>query len=291
VSDSWPQIMSRFSGVEALRGAELIRQLPGGPVSSSFLLQAGGHRLVARVDRPAARALKLDRLAEIEILQVVSTAGIGPELIWADAQQGLLVCTYLEGTACSREDIRNPVLLQELASTLRTLHCLPPAGPDFEPESAVQNYAEKVATPTAKRMADRAGRLLKQMWEESSSGVLCHNDLVHTNIIHHPPGHQQSGNHLPVRLIDWEYAAVGDPFFDLAAVVRHHELNAPLTKGFLQAYFGSLLPEHLEKLDLYSKLYDYLSGLWYLSMDDGSGQTPGFDEELQRVMARLGQIE
>ena len=284
--DSWPQIMSRFSGVEALRGAELIRRLPGGPASSSFLLQAGGHRLVARVDGPAARVLKLDRLGEIEILQVVSAAGIGPEFIWADAQQGLLVCTYLEGTACSREDIRNPELLQELASTLRKLHSLPPAGPDFEPESAVRNYAGKLATPTAQRVADRAGKLLTQIRKESSTRALCHNDLVHTNIIAN-----RLGSHLPVRLIDWEYAAVGDPFFDLAVVVRHHELNAPLTKGFLQAYFGSLLPEHVEKLERYSRLYDYLSGLWYLSMDGGSGQTPGFDEELQRVMARLGQIE
>jgi aminoglycoside phosphotransferase (APT) family kinase protein len=271
--------MSRFSAVEALRGAELIRHLPGGPASSSFLLQADGHRLVARIDKPAARTLKLDRQSEIEVLQAVSAAGIGPELVWADAQQGLLVCTYLEGSACSREQIRDPVLLRDLASTLRRLHKLPPAGPEFEPEAALRNYAGKLATPAANRMADRACMLLDQLKEESGPRALCHNDLVHSNIIRHQP----------IRLIDWEYAAVGDPFFDLAVVVRHHDLNTTLTSGFLQAYFGSLLPEQLEKLELYGVLYDHLSSLWYLSMDDGSGLAPDLDEELQRVMARLKQ--
>jgi thiamine kinase len=277
VSDSWPDIMSRFSAVEALRGVELIRHLPGGPASSSFLLQADEHRLVARIDKPAARALKLDRQSEIEVLQAVSAAGIGPELVWADAQQGLLVCTYLEGSACSREDIRDPVLLRDLASTLRRLHSLLPAGPEFELEAAVRLYAGNLATPIARQMADSACMLLTRLQQEPGPRALCHNDLVHSNIIHHQP----------IRLIDWEYAAVGDPFFDLAVVVRHHELNATLSNGFLRAYFGSLLPEQLEKLELYGVLYDHLAGLWYLSMDGGAGLAPGFDEELQRVMARL----
>ena len=281
MSDSWAQFIGYFSEVEELRGAEMIRELPGGPASSSFLLAVDGQRLVARVDRPAAQVLKLDRQSEIKVLQTVSTAGIGPKPVWADPQQGLLVCTYIEGSACSHEQLTDPELLQELASTIRRLHSLPTAGPEFKPKSAVRNYAEKLATPTAQRLADRAGTLLTQLRQESGPRVLCHNDLVHSNII----------NNQPMRLIDWEYAAVGNPFFDLAVVVRHHELSASLTKGFLQAYFGGLLPEQLEKLELYGMLYDHLAGLWYLSMEDSFGLTPRFDQELQRVLTRLSQYD
>jgi thiamine kinase len=277
--DDWQNIKARFGEVEALRGAELIRHLPGGPASSSFLLQAGEHRLVARMDNPAAHALKLNRQSEIEVLQLVSEAGIGPELVWADPQQGLLVCSYLEGSACSREQIGESLLLRNLAKTLKRLHMLPPAGPRFQPEAALLSYAGKLATQQAERLADRACRIWSQLKQEPGPRALCHNDLVHSNIIHSRP----------VRLIDWEYAAVGDPFFDLAVVVRHHELNAMQTNGFLQAYFESPLPEQREKLELYGVLYDHLAGLWYLSMDDGSRLAPGFNEELQRVMARLKQ--
>ena len=139
MSDSWAPFAAYFSEVEELRGAEMIRQLPGGPASSSFLLAVDGQRLVARIDGPAAQVLQLDRQSEIKVLQTVSAAGIGPEPVWADPQQGLLVCTYIEGSACSREQIREPELLQELASTLRRLHSLPAAGPEFKPEAAVRN--------------------------------------------------------------------------------------------------------------------------------------------------------
>jgi len=277
--ESRPGIRERFADIEPLRGAELVRKLPGGPASDSWLLKLAGRQLVARIDKPAARALKLDRQAEVEVLKSVSAAGIGPELVWADPQQGVLVCSYIEGDAWRREDTRNPALLRELASTLKRLHGLAVTGPEFEPEAAAQNYAEALGTVRAKHMAEQAGHLAIDLRGESGRSALCHNDLVHSNIIHHGP----------VRLIDWEYAAVGDPFFDLAVVVQHHQLGTKLTKIFLRAYFGSLLPEHLEKLRAYCMLYDQLAGLWYLSMAGNSGLAPNFDDELKRVMARLEQ--
>ena len=128
-------------------------------------------------------------------------------------------------------------------------------------------------------MADHARALAAKLGAETTRPALCHNDLVHSNII----------NHGPVYLIDWEYAAVGDVYFDLAVVVRHHQLSPALRKIFLQAYFENPEPAQFEKLAAFCSLYDYLAGLWYLAMARESGASPAIETELGRVMARLAQ--
>jgi len=277
MSVSANSIRSLIASIEPLKGAEFVGELGGGPASDSWLLEVSGKKFVLRLDKPAARSLGLDRQAEIKVLQAVSAADIGPEPVWADRARGIMVCTYIEGETWSIEDAGNPALLRELALTLKKLHALPALGRQFEPAAAARRYASDIGTAAARRMAERAGKLAASLQAEINHPALCHNDLVHTNIIHHGP----------VYLIDWEYAAVGDPFFDLAVVVRHHQLSAALTEVFLQAYFGVLRPAQLEKLEAFCSLYDYLAGLWYLSMAGESGPASPIRHELNRVMARL----
>ena len=268
-----------IAAIEPLRGAGIVRELGGGPASDSWLLEVSGRQFVLRIDQPAAHSLGLDRQAEIEVLMAVSAAGIGPEPVWADCAKGILVYTYIEGETWSRQDAGNPALLRELAVTLRTLHGLPALGRRFEPAVAARRYASDIGTAAARRMSERAGKLAASLLADSGRPALCHNDLVHSNIIHHGP----------VYLIDWEYAAVGDPFFDLAVVVQHHQLSSTVTEVFLQAYFGTVGTGQLEKLEAYCSLYDYLAGLWYLSMAGESAPASPIRLEMNRVMARLAE--
>jgi thiamine kinase len=275
--DAAIDIRALIATIEPLRGAKIIRELSGGPASDSWLLEAGEKRFVARLDRPAARSLGLDRQAETRVLQTVATAGIGPELVWADEENGILVCNYIEGEALQSDDIHKPALLKELARTLKKLHQLPPVGPPFEPGAAAQRYANKIDTSAASAMAECAGKLAARLYADTVRPALCHNDPVHTNIIHHGQ----------LWLIDWEYAAVGDPYFDLAVVVQHHQLSAARKEVFLQAYFSSLQPEQLDRLDAFCTLYDQLAGLWYLSLAARFRPGSAFSEESDRVMSRL----
>lgn len=279
MSESEARLRAALAGIDVLKGAYPIRKLAGGPASDSWLLEAGGRCLVARVDKAAAGSLGLDRQAEREILQTVSGAGIAPQLVWSDPGRGIQVCAWIEGESWSMEDTHNPALLQELALTLRKLHELPPLGRRFEPGAAAQRYANQIGTPEAGKMADHAGALAAKLGAETTRPALCHNDLVHSNIV----------NHGPVCLIDWEYAAVGDAYFDLAVVVRHHQLSPALSKIFLQAYFENPGPAQFEKLAAFCSLYDYLAGLWYLAVARESGANPAIETELARVMARLAQ--
>jgi len=277
VSDPTKDQKKLLDGIELLRGADILEQLAGGPASDSWLLTVGDERFVARLDKPLAKLLGLDRCAELEVLHTVSAAGIGPQIIWADPDKGVLVTSYISGNAWSPEDVHDPVRLGKLAATLGQLHSLPPRGPVFAPGKMALAYATEAGTHSASRIAEQATKLAESLWSEIRRPALCHNDLVHSNII--------DGE--PVRLIDWEYSAVGDPYFDLAIVVRHHQLKADRVEIFLGAYFGILGTEHFSRLELFCRLYDQLAALWYLSVINQPGHDALYAEELKQVMARL----
>ena len=57
----------------------------------------------------------------------------------------------------------------------------------------------------------------------------CHNDLLNANFI-------AAGS--AIWLVDWEYAGMGDRFFDLANFSINHELDDAQNEQLLEAYFG-----------------------------------------------------
>ncbi len=277
MADLTPDQKILLDGIELLNGAVVLEKLAGGPTSESWLLSAGDEQFVARFDQPLARLLELDRRTELEVLHSVSAAGIGPQVIWADPDKGVLLTSYIPGNAWSSMDVHNPGRLGALALILRQLHSLPLRGPVFAPGKIALAYARQIGTHSASRIAEQAAKLAEKLLSETRQPALCHNDLVHGNII----GRET------IRLIDWEYSAVGDPYFDLAVIVRHHQLKADRVENFLHAYFGTPGKEHFSRLEAFCRLYDRLAALWYLSVIEQTGPDALYDEELKRVMARL----
>ena len=70
------------------------------------------------------------------------------------------------------------------------------------------------------------------------ASVLCHNDSYYLNVL-------DDGETLWV--IDWEYAGMGDPMYDLAA--NAFELPATGKDTLLQAYFGETSDDLRATLD------------------------------------------
>ena len=61
----------------------------------------------------------------------------------------------------------------------------------------------------------------------------CHNDLLNANFI-------DDGSR--IRIVDWEYAGMGDVFFDLANFSINHGLDRRAPAALLEAYFGEVEP-------------------------------------------------
>ena len=73
-------------------------------------------------------------------------------------------------------------------------------------------------------------------------------------------------------LIDWEYAALGDPWFDLALVVEHHQLTDEMQAGFVHAYLHREMRDtEKHRLAGWRKFYHTLLSLWKLRTEVPDG--------------------
>ena len=82
--------------------------------------------------------------------------------------------------------------------------------------------------------------------------VPCHNDLLNANFL-------DDGS---VRIVDWEYAGMGDRFFDLANFSVNHEFDVDDDRRLLRAYFDAEREGDLASLRLMRFMSDFREAMW-----------------------------
>lgn len=257
----------------AARGLRVTRRLHRAITKESYLAERRGERFVLRIDGPGALHLGLDRRAEARILRLVHTAGVGPELVAASFRApAVLLLRYLPGRAWTGADLSDRQRLGQLAGLLRRVHAIRVPGPPLDFDAVGKRY-QRLARARSGPSRDPGlglkplppGPVERLSWERpqprpevgdevppTTAVSLCHHDPIAPNII---------GLRTP-RLIDWEYAAGGDPLFDLAAVIGHHRLRASAAQYFLQAYFGSAATVPRQPLAEQGRRYARIVRLW-----------------------------
>ncbi len=81
----------------------------------------------------------------------------------------------------------------------------------------------------------------------------CHNDLLNANFI---------DDGVRVRIVDWEYAGMGDPFFDLGNFSVNHGLEPGEDEVLLTAYEGAVRADRLGRLVLMRVVSDFREATW-----------------------------
>ena len=229
------------------------------PVSRTWQVEEGGSLAVLRKDEPGARRLGLNRAAEPDVLRAAAAAGLGPACRLADPAAGLLLTDWLPGRAWTASDLQEPDNLRRAASLLRRVHATPLAGPVVDLGAAIDRYAAAAgagsaalaatarqqlaqalavgapsgATPLPRESSPRvsSGRGVASEGAPARGGLcFCHNDPTPGNFIAGPAG----GLHL----IDWEYAGLCHPGFDLAGLAVGAALTEERVNLLLQTYRG-----------------------------------------------------
>jgi thiamine kinase-like enzyme len=243
-------------------GAGRIRELEPikhGLTNRSWLVSTDDDRFVVRIsDIASVEQLQIDRSSEAVVLELVARAGIGPEVLRCDPARGILVTRYL-GPTWTEHDAQADDNVDRLAGLLRRLHALDvPAGVrSVDLASTVQGYLRtldergthnRLTSPPLRECAYTTATQLRS----GSTSCLCHNDVHHLNIV--------GGD--TVRLIDWEYAGVGEPLFDLASVCVYHRYGKPQRERLLSAYAAACDAVTWQRLELACWLFDYIRDLW-----------------------------
>lgn len=243
-------------GTGQIRDIEPIKH---GLTNRSWLVSTAGDRFVVRIsDIGSAGELQIDRDSEAVVLQHVARAGIGPQVLLCDPTRGILVTRYL-GATWTEQDAQSDENIIRIAGLLRRLHGLDvPAGVRaVDLASTVQGYVRtleergadsELTSPSQRECADETAAQLRK----GSAPCLCHNDVHHLNIVGSDP----------VRLIDWEYAGVGEPLFDLASLCVYHRYPEPQRERLLSAYGAPPDAINWQRLELACWLFAYIRDLW-----------------------------
>jgi thiamine kinase-like enzyme len=226
--------------------ATTIEPLGGGITNRNFRVEVGDETFVLRIGGEDTQLLGIDRDAEHAASRVAAELGLAPEVVAFVEPEGYLVTRYVEGEV-------GKVDVAEVGAALRRLHEGPTIPSRFDSFRVVEAYRavadeRGVAIPPA---YDHASALAERIEQQRGDAPLCpcHNDLLNANFIH-------DGSRL--WLVDWEYAGMGDPFFDLGNFAVNHELDAEGERELLAAYGGGA-PEPLVLMRFMS---DFREAMW-----------------------------
>jgi thiamine kinase-like enzyme len=261
-----------------------LEPLGGGITNRNFVVEVDGERFVLRIGGKDTALLGIDRYAEYEASRMAAALGVGPEVVAFVEPEGYLVTRYIEGDPLPIEEIGRPETLRAVARTLRHVHDGPPIPGRFDAFRVVEAYSSTAAAHGV-RVPDEYGEALEIAREiERIRGPQperpCHNDLLSANFIH---------DGARIRLVDWEYAGMGDVVFDLANFSVNHELGEEQNRVFLEAYFGELREADLDALRLMRFMSDFREAMWGVVQQGVSELDVDFAGYAQQHFARLAQ--
>jgi thiamine kinase-like enzyme len=257
-----PRLTEVVARLAALLGPHTgdVQQLERGVTNRSFKVVFGGSDYIVQLSGARSEELGIDRETECIANTIAGELGIAPPVATMLHDPHCLVTRFVEGRQPSREELRGE-LLPHVARALRTFHrsgVVLPSG--FDPYRTVERYAE-IARGAGKPLPHYDAALAHAHAIERAladhadhRAVPCHNDLLTDNII------QADARLL---LADWEYAGVGDPFFDLGSFSANNELDDDAEERLLAEYFGEPpTPRRRAALKLMRFMSDFREAMW-----------------------------
>jgi len=239
----------------------IIGTLSGGLSNSSVLLQVADKRCVLRLN---GKALGVDRLQEAAARGCAAQRGLAPALLFQDPNQNFQISEYLPGGIWTEADLGDPSQLSKLAALLAAIHSLPAIESQLDIASKIALYKsmQRYHSVVLAKLEHSIDDVVNNICATAQPYCLCHGDLLAANIVE---------NEGRLWALDWEYAAMSSPYFDLAVVLEGQYIDPVLQRDFIEQY-QSLRPQALidvDSLHQWRILYGYLDALWYaLQADD-----------------------
>ena len=210
-------------------------ELTAGLTNRNVRMRFGQADYVLRLCGEGTDVLGIDRRAEWAATEVAHRAGLAPEpVLFLDDEQ-VLVTRFVDGHPVTAAELREPALLEHVAVALRALHDGAPFPVAWDVFRVVEDHVEQALARGAGEPGDYAeAAALARRIEEALGGpghepAPCHDDLLTANFL------VANGR---LVILDWEYAGMGDRFFDLGNLSVNNGLGEDDEQRLLTAYLG-----------------------------------------------------
>lgn len=256
--------------------------LTQGVTNESYNIKFAKDEYVIKFFNHQAMELGIDHKKELLVLSRLEAIEIAPTVIYIDLDEEFSIARWLEGVYWSEEDFAQPEKLTALVSRIKQLHQTDTQGmPVLDLLACINSYRQRLINRDIAPELTRDLYLLKaqqliQQMQSRGPDCLCHNDLLATNIL---CGEQ-------MYFLDWEFAGVNSPLFELTVLCRGNRLTAEQQQQVLASYFDQDWQSYLPLINDLYWLYDYLELLWTQAVREDTDTWPeGFQEKLDQFLS------
>lgn len=254
----------------------------GGKVNRSFLVRTRRGRFVVRLNDNGGFDPGIDRERELVLHTAAAGAGIAPGIIYACPDRSCLITDYVEGRLWTPHYFTRMRDLRALGQRLRALQAIPaPAMARFDPMAAARNYADLIIRNDSgealriSNLLERGDEAMGRSGSAQRAPCIVHSDLHHGNVLTADR----------IYFIDWEYAQLADPLFDLACIMAYYP-RATTHGGLLIKACGldeqGVTEQALTEL---TRVFNLLTYLWYRARRL-SRSVPATDLQLEATALR-----
>lgn len=285
-----PRLALAIAEVGEWRGrSPEITPVEAGRTNRNFRVEVDGERFFLRLSDRETELLGIDRAAEHRAAVAAAAAGVGPDVVAYLPALGCLVTRWVPALPLAEGDMEDEAVLADVVRVVRAIHSGPELSSSFDAFRIVEDYRRiaedrgveipRAYEPSHARAADIEAALARTPW----TPLPCHNDLLADNFLRGDGG---------MWLVDYEYAGMGDPFFDLGNLSINNGLSEAAQELLLRGYLGEVTQAHRAHLHLMRVMSDFREAMWgvvqqglsTLDIDYVAYATKHFDR-LSRTMA------
>ncbi len=261
-SDRWvipASVLRRIPGCAGGEAPLRVQVLQGGrKVNRNLCIDTRAGRFVVRLRISQGPRPGADALREVACQRTAAAAGVAPAVLDAAPDGSWILMDYVEGGMWTPPRLQASEGLRSLGACLQRLHAIAPPSDlaAFDPVSITKGQAQAIIEhdPPAAKQIDtlvvRTQQLAVDCAAYAAAPVTTHGDLIASNVIGPVP-----------MLVDWEYAQLADPVYDLACLSIYYPDLQRRGAELLDAA-GITDANSTVRLRLHVELFDALNRLW-----------------------------
>jgi aminoglycoside phosphotransferase (APT) family kinase protein len=244
------------AGGEAPLSVQLLRG--GCNVNRNLRIDTRAGRFVLRQQISEGPRPGADSLREVACHRAAAAVGVAPAVLDAAPDGCWILMDYIEGGMWTPMQLQAAEGLRALGARLQRLHAMTPPkdAAVFDPVSIATGQAQAILErdPAAAAQVDALVAPARQLAVDCAAfvatPVTTHGDLNASNLVGPVP-----------MLVDWEYAQLADPVYDLACLCVYYP-GLRLRGGELLDAAGIADANGTVRLRLYTELFGSLNRLW-----------------------------
>lgn len=257
--DDLTPILKRIPQFASAKSPE-IKALTGGITNKNYKITVDGESFVLRMGGNETKYLGIDRRNEYECSLLASKIGIAPEPTAFLEPEGYILARFISGKDITAEEIGTEENIKRVLESMKAYHALAYFPGSFSPFRVAEKYAKTASSFKVKLpekidwYLERSSEIEKAVYGREPLQLRpCHNDLLNGNFI---------DDGMRIRILDWEYAGMGDIFFDLGNFAVQHEFSVEQDDILLYTYFGNPTDSQRAHLKLMKIMSDLREAMW-----------------------------